>query len=76
MCIRDSYGTMGFPGSRSGFASAAGWYSLTQITMKGFKNNAEIIVNATQEGAENLRKLKGIKVFGDPKLCVIAFTTT
>ena len=31
------YGTATFPGSRSGFASAAGWYSLTQITMKGFK---------------------------------------
>lgn len=45
------YGTMGFPGSRSGFASAAAWYSLTQITMKGFKNNAEIITSATQKGA-------------------------
>lgn len=42
------YGTFGFPGSRSGFASAAAWYSLTQITMKGFKNNSELIVNATQ----------------------------
>lgn len=35
------YGTVTFPGSRSGFASAAAWYSLTQITMKGFKNNAK-----------------------------------
>lgn len=31
------YGTPTFPGSRSGFASAAAWYSLTQTTMKGFK---------------------------------------
>lgn len=31
------YCTATFPGSRSGFASAAAWYSLTQITMKGFK---------------------------------------
>lgn len=35
------YGTMTFPGSRSGFASAAAWYSLTQITMKGFKQNSK-----------------------------------
>lgn len=70
------YGTVTFPGSRSGFASAAAWYSLTQITMKGFKNNAKQVVEATQEGTKNLKKVKGIKVFGDPKLCVIAFTTT
>lgn len=41
------YGTTTFPGSRSGFASVAGWYSLTQITMKGFKENAKTVVNAT-----------------------------
>ena len=35
------YGTVTFPGSRSGFASAAAWFSLTQITMKGFKNNSK-----------------------------------
>lgn len=70
------YGTMGFSGSRSGFASAAAWYSLTQITLKGFKDNAKFVVEATQEGAKRLRNVKGIRVFGEPKLCVIAFTTT
>lgn len=35
------YATYSFPGSRSGFASAAAWYSFTQTTMKGFKQNAK-----------------------------------
>lgn len=51
---------MSFPGSRSGFASAAGWYALTQITLRGYKENAKHIVQATINGAENLRKIKGI----------------
>lgn len=42
------YGTMSFPGSRPGFASAAAWYSMTQITKKGFKRNAEIVIDATR----------------------------
>lgn len=54
----------------------AGWYSLTQITMKGFKENAKNVVNATIEGAAKLRNIKGITVFGEPKLCVISFTTS
>lgn len=48
---------MTIPGSRSGFASAAGWYSLTQVTLKGFKENAKTIVNATIEGAKKLRNI-------------------
>lgn len=35
------YGTPTFPGSRSGFASAAAWYSLTQTTIIGYKQNAK-----------------------------------
>ena len=70
------YGTFSLPGSRSGFASAAAWYSLTQITKKGFKENAEIIIDATTEGAKRLRKLEHIEVFGMPNLCVISFNST
>lgn len=35
------YGTPSFPGSRSGFPTAGAWYSLTQLTKKQFKKNAE-----------------------------------
>ena len=70
------YGTFSFPGSRSGFASAAAWYSMTQVTQKGYKQNAEIVSDATFEGAKRLRKVEDIQVFGRPDLCVIAFTST
>ena len=70
------YATPSFPGSRSGFPSAGAWYSLTQLTKKQFKYNAEEIINATEEAAKKLRLIKGIKVFGEPHLCVIAFTPT
>lgn len=45
------YGTMTFPGSRPGFASAAAWYSLLQVTKTGYKENAKTIMEATQAGA-------------------------
>lgn len=70
------YGTPTFPGSRSGFASAAGWYSLTQVGMKEFKQRAKEIADTTRETAAELRKIKGIVVFGEPILCVIAFSTS
>ena len=49
------YGTMTFPGSRPGFASAAAWYSFLQVTKTGFKENSKDIIEATTEGARKLR---------------------
>ena len=45
------YATPSFPGSRSGFASAGAWYSLTHVGRKQFVDNALKIVDATKTAA-------------------------
>ena len=70
------YATPSFPGSRSGFASAGAWYSLTHIGRKQFVENALRISEATKIAARDLAKIPGVNVFGKPELCVLAFETT
>lgn len=69
------YGTPSFCGSRSGFASAGAWYALTQNTKNTYKYNTARVIEATKKTAENLRKIPGVKVFGNPELCALAFNT-
>lgn len=67
------YATPSFPGSRSGFASAGAWYSLTHIGRKQFLDNALKVVDATKSAAESLAKIEGVRIIGKPQLCVVAF---
>lgn len=69
------YATPSFPGSRSGFASAGAWYSLTHVGRNQFKDNALKVVDATKTAAEQLAKIEGVKVIGKPQLCALAFQT-
>jgi glutamate/tyrosine decarboxylase-like PLP-dependent enzyme len=70
------YITPSFVGSRSGFASAGAWYSLTHVGRKQFIENAEAVADATKSAAEKLRKIEGVQVIGHPELCAIGFQTT
>jgi sphinganine-1-phosphate aldolase len=45
------YGTPSFVGSRSGFASAGAWYSLTHVGRNQFKANATLVAEATKKAA-------------------------
>ena len=54
------YATTAMPGSRSGFAGAGAWYSLTHVGKRGFKENAQLIISSTKQTADNLRALKGV----------------
>ena len=58
------YATPSFPGSRSGFASAGAWYSLTHNCRNQFVNNAIAVSTATKTAADELRKIQGVTVFG------------
>jgi glutamate/tyrosine decarboxylase-like PLP-dependent enzyme len=60
------YATPSFPGSRSGFASAGAWYSLTHIGRKQYVENAMIVEDATLSAAKELAKIEGIRVIGKP----------
>ena len=68
--------TPSFAGSRSGFASAGAWYALTHVGRKQYTQNAIDISETTKKVAEEMRAIPGVKVFGNPQLCVIAFDTT
>lgn len=67
------YATPSFPGSRSGFASAGAWYALTHVGKKQYQENAMNVEEATKTAARELAKIPGIKVIGNPTLCVLAF---
>lgn len=70
------YGTPSFVGSRPGFPSAGAWYSMTQLGRQVFNDNATELSTTTKKIAEELRKIEGVKVFGNPEICVVAFDTT
>jgi glutamate/tyrosine decarboxylase-like PLP-dependent enzyme len=67
------YATPSFPGSRSGFASAGAWYALTHVGKKQYVENSMRIVEATKTAAKDLAKIDGVRVMGNPELCVLAF---
>lgn len=67
------YATPSFPGSRSGFASAGAWYALTHVGRKQYVDNSLRIVEATKAAAKQLAKIDGVRVIGNPELCVVAF---
>ncbi len=48
---------------------------MTRNTKKTYKINTQTIIEATKKTAESLRKIPGVKVFGDPKVCALAFTS-
>ncbi len=67
------YATPSFPGSRSGFASAGAWYALTHVGKKQYVENSMRVVEATKIAARDLAKIEGVRVIGNPELCVVAF---
>lgn len=70
------YATPTMPGSRSGVATSGAWYALNTVTKEGYKENAKRIMETTVKLADDLRKIEGIEVFGNPKICVVAFRST
>lgn len=68
------YATPSFAGSRSGFSSAGAWYSLLNVTKKGYNENSRTIIAATKETVKALRSIEGVTVFGEPCICALAFS--
>lgn len=71
-----AYATATMPGSRSGVATSGAWFALNTITKEGYKENAKRIMETTVKVAAELRKIEGVEVFGDPRVCVVSFRTT
>lgn len=67
------YATPSFPGSRSGFASAGAWYALTRVGRKQYLENALLITKSTVNAAKKLSEIEGVKIIGNPQVCVLAF---
>ena len=67
------YASPTFAGSRSGAIIAATWAALLYHGKEGYNNYAKKIVNTTREIANELKKIDGIKVIGEPSSCIVAF---
>jgi sphinganine-1-phosphate aldolase len=69
------YATPSFCGSRHGFSSAGAWYAMTHILKSGYKQNSKTIIEKTKQAISNLKQIKGITIFGNPRICAFAFNT-
>lgn len=69
------YGTPTMVGSRNAVGSAGAWFAFNRITYDGYKQNALEIMETTKQVVAEMRKVPELQVYGEPKLCVISFTT-
>ena len=62
-------------GSRSGGIIAATWAALVNHGLEGYREASRKIFQATEKVKERIGKIKGLRVLGDPKVCIVAFTS-
>lgn len=67
------YATRTMPGSRPGVLVAQCWTTMMHLGKSGYVDSTRRIVRTTRAMRNGLRKTKGIFVFGDPEVCVVAF---
>ena len=60
-------------GSRAGGIVAACWAALISYGHQGYVDATRSIIETTQTIVSGLRNIKGIKIFGEPDVCVVAF---
>ncbi|MEM7097812.1 MAG: aminotransferase class I/II-fold pyridoxal phosphate-dependent enzyme [Pseudomonadota bacterium] len=61
-----------FAGTRPGGAIAAAWAVLNHLGRAGYEARARLILDAQQQLIQGCQGM-GLKIFGDPKLSIIAF---
>lgn len=69
------YATPNLGGSRPGGIIAATWATMLSFGMEGYTNATRRIVRTTQIIIQELRKLHGIYILGDPQVCIIAIAS-
>ncbi|THD19443.1 Sphingosine 1 phosphate lyase 1 [Fasciola hepatica] len=69
------YASPTFAGSRSGALIAVCWATMMFFGRRGYIESTRRIVKTTRYIAEELRKIPGIFVLGNPEVCVVAFGT-
>uniref|UniRef100_A0A5S6R5A8 sphinganine-1-phosphate aldolase n=1 Tax=Trichuris muris TaxID=70415 RepID=A0A5S6R5A8_TRIMR len=69
------YATATFAGSRSGALVAGCWATLLRLGSRGYIEATRSIIHTTRYIERKLRRIKGIYVFGHPRLSVVAFTS-
>ncbi|CAC5409394.1 SGPL1 [Mytilus coruscus] len=67
------YATSSMGGSRAGAIIAACWATLVYFGEEGYVNSTRKIIATTRKITDGLRKIKGMKVYGDPLMSVIGF---
>lgn len=79
-CVSDwtggVYATATQAGSRSGGIIAGCWAALVVTGMSGYQSMAGRILSAANTLKETIRTIPGLRLVGEPALCVVAFTTT
>ena len=68
------YASPTLSGSRPGNVIAATWSVMMHVGVETYTNYTHEIIDITKYISKELRKIKEIKIIGDPKLNVIAFT--
>ncbi|CAG2244399.1 CRY [Mytilus edulis] len=67
------YATSSMGGSRAGAIIAACWATLIYFGEEGYVNSTRKIISTTRKITDGLRKIRGMKVFGNPLMSVIGF---
>ncbi|KAM9959860.1 hypothetical protein ACTFIR_000961 [Dictyostelium discoideum] len=68
------YASPTLPGSRPGGLVAACWASLVAMGNDGFLEKAKGVMETTKKIIKGLQSINGVKIIGDPKAMVVAFT--
>ena len=62
-------------GSRSGGIIAATWAAMVNHGVQGYVQASEKIFRTVEIVKQRISKIKGLRVLGDPRVCIIAFTS-
>ena len=62
-------------GSRSGGIIAATWAALVNHGLQGYVEASRAILETTEIVKQRIGKIKGLRVLGNPQVCIIAFTS-
>ena len=67
------YCSPGLPGSRNGSILASTWATMVHTGRDGYIEKTKGIVEVRQSIEREVRKIPGLKVFGDPKMSIVSF---
>jgi len=62
-------------GSRSGGVIAATWAALMNHGFNGYIEATRSLLNTANKVKEGVSRIPGLKLLGDPKLCIVAFSS-